>query len=266
VAARRSGSTRHLREPPGPPSARNPQVGPGLDAVGLTALAKQPARRYQRATDMQAALGRLLAGDAGAARPGGLGAAGAPTQPLLVLPAEAGAASTGVVAKRAVRAAAQRSGWPRWALLVAGLAIAVGLGALWWPDGAGAPPGREQAGPSTRPAATTLPSTTAPLPTALPSQPGVPAALANLTRVVSAAGSRAPPTRRRRSWCTRPTSSPRLSRRATRRARVNRVQKKLAELQRKLDELIGKGKVRPPATTQIRQAVTELAQAVQQQG
>jgi hypothetical protein len=44
------------------------------------------------------------------------------------------------------------------------------------------------------------------------------------------------------------------------------VQKKLAELQRKLDELIGKGKVRPPATTQIRQAVTELAQAVQQQG
>jgi hypothetical protein len=34
-----------------------------LDAVVLTALAKQPGQRYQRATDMQAALGRVLAGD-----------------------------------------------------------------------------------------------------------------------------------------------------------------------------------------------------------
>ena len=44
------------------------------------------------------------------------------------------------------------------------------------------------------------------------------------------------------------------------------VAKKLAEVERKLDELIGKGKIRPPATTQIRQAVAELAQAVQQAG
>ena len=42
--------------------------------------------------------------------------------------------------------------------------------------------------------------------------------------------------------------------------------KKLTELQRKVDELIGKGKIRPPATTQIHQAITELAQAVQQPG
>jgi hypothetical protein len=40
----------------------------------------------------------------------------------------------------------------------------------------------------------------------------------------------------------------------------------VAELERKVDELIGKGKIRPPATTQIRQAVAQLAQAVQQPG
>jgi hypothetical protein len=35
---------------------------------------------------------------------------------------------------------------------------------------------------------------------------------------------------------------------------------------RKVDELISKGKIRSPATTQIRQAIAELAQAVQQPG
>jgi hypothetical protein len=42
--------------------------------------------------------------------------------------------------------------------------------------------------------------------------------------------------------------------------------KKLAELERKVDELIGKDKIRPPATTQIQGAVAELALAVQQEG
>jgi eukaryotic-like serine/threonine-protein kinase len=183
-------ATRQVSEPPEPPSWRNPQVNPGLDAVVLTALAKQPGQRHQRATDMQAALGRVLAGDAAAAGRDGLGVAGAPTAPLPTLAAGAGAASTGVVAARAVRAAAQRPGWLRWALLVAGLAIAVGLVvALLWPDGAGVPAGREQAGPTTTPAATSPPSTTQPLPTttSAPSQPGMPAALANLIQVVSAA-------------------------------------------------------------------------------
>jgi hypothetical protein len=60
-APRRSGrqqpqvevATRHLSEPPEPPSSRIPQVDPGLDAVVLTALAKQPAQRYQSATELQ---------------------------------------------------------------------------------------------------------------------------------------------------------------------------------------------------------------------
>jgi len=42
--------------------------------------------------------------------------------------------------------------------------------------------------------------------------------------------------------------------------------KKLAELQGTVEELIGQGKIRPPATTQIRQAVAQLGQAVQQPG
>lgn len=42
--------------------------------------------------------------------------------------------------------------------------------------------------------------------------------------------------------------------------------KKVAELERKVDELSGQGKIGPPATTQIQQAVAQLAQAVQQAG
>ena len=89
-------ATRHLSEPPEPPSWRNQQVDPGWDAVVLTALAKQPAQRYQSAIEMQDDLRRVLAGPAAAAGPDGLGAAGAPTQQLPRLPAGAGAASTGV--------------------------------------------------------------------------------------------------------------------------------------------------------------------------
>jgi hypothetical protein len=40
--------------------------------------------------------------------------------------------------------------------------------------------------------------------------------------------------------------------------------KKMVELERKVEELIGKGKIRPPATIQIEQAVAQLAQAMQQ--
>jgi hypothetical protein len=40
----------------------------------------------------------------------------------------------------------------------------------------------------------------------------------------------------------------------------------VTELERKVDELIGKGKIRPPATTQIQGAVAQLALALQQAG
>ena len=261
-------ATRHVSEPPQPPSWRNPQVNPGLDAVVLTALAKQPAQRYQRAIDMQHDLGRVLAGDAAAAEPDGLGVAGAPTAPLPRPPGGAGAASTGVVAARAVRTAAQRPGWPRWALPVAGLAIAVGLVvALLWPDGAGPPAGRERAGPTT-PAATSRPSTTQPptTTTSAPSQIGVPAALANLIQVVTAARQQGTADHEAEDLLHLANDLAKALQEGQGDGKGEDAQKKLAELERKVDELISKGRIRFPATTQIRQAIAELAQAVQQPG
>jgi tRNA A-37 threonylcarbamoyl transferase component Bud32 len=263
-------AARHVSEPPEPPSARNPQVEPGLDAVVLTALAKQPDQRYQRAVEMQAALGRVLAGEAAAAGPERLGAAGAPTQPLPGLSAGVDAASTGVVAARAVWAATtQRSRWPRWALLAAGLAIGLGLVvALLWPDGAGGPVGRERAGPTTAPAATSRPSTTEP-PTATTvasSQPGVPGALANLAAVVAVARQQGTADHQAEELVHQADELAKAIQERQKEGKGEEVQKKLAELERKVDELIGKGKVRPPATSQVRQAVAELAQAAQQPG
>jgi hypothetical protein len=171
-------AAQHLSEPPEPPSVRNPQVDQGLDAVVLTALAKQPGQRYQGTTDMQDALGRVLAGGA-AAEPRALQGAGAPTEPLPGLPDTPGVVSPEMPP---VRAAAQRSGWPRWALLVAGTVLGLGLVAVLWPDG-GAPTGRGQATATTTPAATSRRSTTAPA----PSQPDVQGALANLAAVLTAA-------------------------------------------------------------------------------
>jgi hypothetical protein len=256
-------ATRHLREPPEPPSVRNPQIDPGLDAVVLTALAKQPAQRFQRAIDVHEALGRVLAGDAATAGPAGSGAAGAPTTPLPRLSPAAGEAATGVVAARAVRAA-QRPGWPRWALPVAGLAIGLGLVvALLWPEGGGAP-----AGPTTTAAAASLPSTTAPPPTATsaPSQTAVAVALANLTQVVTAARQRGTADQQAEDLLHQADDLAKALQEGQGDDKGEEAYKKLAELERKVEELSREGKLRPPATAQIRQAITELAQAVQQQG
>jgi serine/threonine-protein kinase len=267
-------ANRHVNEPPEPPSAHNPQVDPGLDAVVLTALAKQPDHRYQRATDMQEALERVLAGDAVAAGPGRPHPAAAPTEPL---PGQTGMlpAATGP----AVRGSGRRPGWPRWALAVAGLALGIGLVALLWPDDAGTSARRDAgptAAPATSPSSTITPGSTA---TPAPSAPGVEAALANLTAVITAA----------RQQGTVDQEAEALLHQAGDLANALQenpkdpdkddgkdegggngkgrdAAKKVAELERKVDELIGQGKIRPPATTQIQQAVTELAQAVQQAG
>ncbi|WP_299558313.1 Stk1 family PASTA domain-containing Ser/Thr kinase [uncultured Mycolicibacterium sp.] len=52
----------HVREDPVPPSQRNPNVPPELDAVVLKALAKNPDNRYQTAAEMRADLIRVHAG------------------------------------------------------------------------------------------------------------------------------------------------------------------------------------------------------------
>ncbi|TPG35113.1 Stk1 family PASTA domain-containing Ser/Thr kinase [Mycolicibacterium hodleri] len=54
----------HVREDPVPPSDRNPALSPGLDAVVLKALAKNPDNRYQTAAEMRTDLVRVHSGEA----------------------------------------------------------------------------------------------------------------------------------------------------------------------------------------------------------
>jgi serine/threonine-protein kinase len=262
-------ATRHVREPPEPPSARNPQVDPVLDQVVLTALAKDPAQRYQSAVDMQEALERVLTGDVAAA---------VPTEPLL---APLGRTGTGVTPTAVGPAAGDDGrgpGWPRWALPAAGTALGIALVvAVLWPDGGDTPARLPEAGSGASPAAS-APSSTTPASTAppAPAAPGVPAALANLRAVISTA----------RQQGTADQEAEKLLDQAADLANAldagrkdnkghnkddgkgkgQQAAKKLAELQRTVDELIGQGNIRPPATTQIQQAVAQLSQAVQQPG
>jgi hypothetical protein len=268
-------ATRHLHQPPEPPSAHNPQVDASLDAVVLTALAKDPARRYQSASELQAALERVLAGEAVAAGPGRPGAAAVPTEPLPGLPARTGvlAATTGP----AVRDAGRRPGWPRWALAVAGLALGLGLvAAVLWPDGASTPT-RGETGPTaalaTSASSTTIPGSTTPAVSA----PGVEAALANLTAVIAAARQQGTVDQEveellgqagdlAKALQENPKEEGKDKGEGGGKGKGRDAAKKAAELERKVDELIGQGKIRPPATTQIQQAVAQLVQAVQQAG
>ncbi|SDT34096.1 serine/threonine protein kinase [Friedmanniella luteola] len=59
----------HVREQPVPPSRLDPSLEPGLDAVVLRALTKDPADRYQTAAEMRDDVDRLLAGQAVAPPP-----------------------------------------------------------------------------------------------------------------------------------------------------------------------------------------------------
>ena len=53
----------HVREDPVPPSQRHAGISPGLDAVVLKALAKNPDNRYQTAAEMRADLVRVHSGE-----------------------------------------------------------------------------------------------------------------------------------------------------------------------------------------------------------
>jgi serine/threonine protein kinase len=52
----------HVREDPTPPSAVEPDVPPGADAIVLVAMSKNPVNRYSSAAEMRADIERLLAG------------------------------------------------------------------------------------------------------------------------------------------------------------------------------------------------------------
>jgi ABC-type transporter Mla subunit MlaD len=94
----------------------------------------------------------------------------------------------------------------------------------------------------------------------------VPGALANLAAVVTAARQQGTADKEAEELLHQADELAKALQEGHKEGKGEQAQKKLAELERKLDELIGKGKVRPPATSQIRQALAELAQAVQQPG
>lgn len=90
----------HVREQPVPPSSLDPMITPGMDAIVLKSLAKDPADRYQTAAAMRSDIGRLLAGQDVTARaprmPAAVPASAAATT-LLVPPAAAAGVPTTVL-------------------------------------------------------------------------------------------------------------------------------------------------------------------------
>ncbi len=115
---------KHVRETPVPPSQRNPDVPPALDAVVMKALAKNPENRYASARDLREDLERFLAGEDVTATP-------VMADETLVAPR----AATGTqVLERETAAgepvARRRRGW-LWALItllvLAGIAVAAWL-------------------------------------------------------------------------------------------------------------------------------------------
>jgi hypothetical protein len=247
---------------------RNPQVDPALEAVVLTALAKDPAQRYQSAVELQDALGRVLAGDAVPA---------VATEPLLAPLGRAGTGATPRATGPAAGGDGRGPGWPRWALLAAGTALGIALVVALWPGGGDSPARLPEAGSGVSPA-TSAPSSTTPASTArpAPAAPGVPAALANLRAVITAARQQGTADQQAEVLLDQAAdlaNALEAGRKGNRghnkddgkgKGQGQQAAKKLAELQGTVEELIGQGKIRPPATTQIQQAVAQLGQAVQQ--
>ena len=88
---------KHVREDPVPPTERNPEIPPDLEIIIITALAKDPANRYQTADDMRADILRFRRG-----RP----VLGAPATALVVDNPTPGATATIPAATTAAAAAA----------------------------------------------------------------------------------------------------------------------------------------------------------------
>jgi Protein kinase domain len=254
-------ASRQVSEPPEPPSRRNRKVGPTLEAVVMTALAKDPARRFQTASAMGQALARIVGSD-----PAGVGpraGSGAAIQALGRPAVTSGSAPTVVLAARTARRTARGLDWARWPL-VAGIGLVVVLLAgLWWLRGSGSRTVAGRAGPaattaSTPTTTTQRAATSSSAPTTTPTtqaQAGLPAALANLRQVILAG---------QQQGTIDPAGEDLLHQaedvvRAAQEGHGNDLGKRLEELERKVDELIREGKISPSAAGGVRQAVTRLA-------
>jgi serine/threonine protein kinase len=235
-------AARHVTEQPTPLSHHNPRVSPALEAVVLTALAKEPADRYQSAAAMAQDLERIVT-DAGAGDMPLAGAHGEPPTDRLssVIPT-----STATVVETA-RPALRRPGWIPWAL-VGTIGVVALVAVALWPRTAQQPTGP------------TAPTTTTPAGTASPTQPlaEMPAALANLGQVISTGQQQG----------TIDNSAEDLLKqaeealRAAQEGKDEDADKKLHDLQRKTDEQIDNGKIRGPTADQVRQAVAQFSQSV----
>ena len=124
----------HVREAPVPPSQLDPMISPGMDAIVLKSLAKDPADRYQTAAAMRADIGRLLAGQDVIARPprpvtpppGATDPTVLVAAPTSVLSSDTGT-QTGT-ATRALEPAPRRSFMPLWVSLGTIAVILAGIG------------------------------------------------------------------------------------------------------------------------------------------
>jgi len=115
----------HVREDPRPPSNVNRDVTPGVDAIVLKALAKNPLNRYQSAAEMRADVLRAAAGRPVYAEPVMAGAdSGAATQ--LVRPGPAGS-RTAMQARVGDRRRRRTSGWAIAALAALAVLAVVAL-------------------------------------------------------------------------------------------------------------------------------------------
>jgi hypothetical protein len=243
-------AARQVTEQPIPPSDRNPRVSPALEAVVLTALAKQPAARYQSAAAMAQDLDRAIANAGADSMPLVDPGAGLPTDRLPSL-IPAGAATVPMAS-----AARRRPGWVPWAL-VAALGIIVLVAVALWPRGVDPPAAQQQ--PTGPPASTAAPPAT-PAATTQPTQPQgeLPAALANLAQVITAGQQQGMVDNSAQDLLKQAEEVLR----AADEGKAEDVDKKLQHLHRKTDEQIDKGKIRGPAATQVRQAVVQFSQLV----
>jgi eukaryotic-like serine/threonine-protein kinase len=160
---------RQAAQTPAPPSRCNPQVGPELDAVVMTALQRAPARRYQTVWAMGQDLERIAAGGGGGAVGLWPAAAGPATQAIGSAAAGSGSAPTVVVPTRAARHASRdltraARRWPRRARwpLAAGVGLVVLLVvALGWLRGGGSVTVAGQAEPPAATSSTAVSTSTA---------------------------------------------------------------------------------------------------------